>query len=704
MPLLPVLRAEFVYDDQVLIVDRLLRADPPPSLLELATTDLFGEDEEGRPATGYWRPVVSLSYGIERLVYGHHAFGYHLDNVLLHAGACVLLLLVLLRLPRVAPFAFAATLLFAAHPVHLESLAPISGRTDPLGTLLALLAAWWALRGRTAFALVAFAAALGAKESIAALAPVIAALPWLARGAEGRRSSLVLLVGTLLLTGAFFAVKLFALGIVPPPDVWTGEGTVARRFLTFLSALPRYVGLLVWPAELSIVRDVPLATSPTDPWLLGGTALLVVLLAAAGFARAPFAAGALLLLWTLLPASNVVPITYAFRSMPFPFFERYLYVPSIGFALVAAGALAWLGRRAGGGAGAAALAFVVVAFGARGTMRAAEWKSDVTLYDHAARSIADGSFLRIQLASTLFQRGEVAAALRTYDRVLDDHPLHEDAVCGKAQILLLLARDESFGAEQLEAAEREAEAVSLRGSAARRIAEARTLLAKLLEADPRHGAANEQMGMVAIVEEDLLSAARWFTRAWGREGTTPALASNYRLVAERLAADGKAVFAEDDPKNLRTKHFFENAIRALTGSFPPKTIAPPVHDPVVKMLAERADALWAAQQYAQAASGYRVALAFEPELARAYTGLGLSVKEMGDRAGAYEHLRAAIQLDPDAVMALNAMWTMLQEDGREAEAGVYYRRYVEALGKGVDRSGRVWEPKTGGGGGGEGGG
>ncbi|MEN6451771.1 MAG: tetratricopeptide repeat protein [Thermoguttaceae bacterium] len=84
----------------------------------------------------YW-PVSNSSLWLEWRLWQEHTTGYHLTNDLLHVAACALLWLILRRLS--IPGAFLAALLFAVHPVNVESIAWIAQRKDALAIVFFLL-------------------------------------------------------------------------------------------------------------------------------------------------------------------------------------------------------------------------------------------------------------------------------------------------------------------------------------------------------------------------------------------------------------------------------------------------------------------------------------------------------------------------------------------------------------------------------------
>ena len=169
---------EFVWDD-VLLVARSQRLREWSSLPTVLASHFWSEVHEG---SHYYRPLVSLSYFLDLHVWGLNPFGFHLTNLLAHLATALAVLMLTRRLTGNLLAASIAGVAFALHPIHTESVAFISGRTDVLSTLLFLLALlgyarWRDGRGALALAgsLAAFFLALTAKE-VAVTLPLILVL------------------------------------------------------------------------------------------------------------------------------------------------------------------------------------------------------------------------------------------------------------------------------------------------------------------------------------------------------------------------------------------------------------------------------------------------------------------------------------------------------------------------------------------------
>ncbi len=100
----------------------------------------------------YYRPLIGLSFWVEKHFWNLHPSLLHLDNILCHLANVLLLYLLALRILaddlRRGYAPLAAALLFALHPLVNESVAWISGRTDLLATFFILLSAIFLYRFR----------------------------------------------------------------------------------------------------------------------------------------------------------------------------------------------------------------------------------------------------------------------------------------------------------------------------------------------------------------------------------------------------------------------------------------------------------------------------------------------------------------------------------------------------------------------------
>jgi len=297
------------------------------------------------PNGALYRPLTSFTYGIDWLVGGGRPFLFHAVNIAWYAIGTALVARVALRWwPPLA--AALAGLLFAAQPLHVESVANVVGRAELLsGAALLLLTLVTAshrplTRGRL-FAIAALAAlSLAAKETGAVAPLVVWAAARMRRDAkpgDARRATVAALLGIALpLTQRALVLGTLA-GDTPHAAFAVATPTQALELA--LASIPRAAGMLVVP-QLPRIDYSPTAVevSHSSPLLVALGALLV----AAGatlivlHARRPtrWSWAAVFSVVTFLPVSNLVLHTGVVLA------DRTLYSPSVGIALLAAGVLA----------------------------------------------------------------------------------------------------------------------------------------------------------------------------------------------------------------------------------------------------------------------------------------------------------------------------------------------------------------------------
>lgn len=272
-----------------------------------------------------YAPVRDLSFLVDFAVWGGDPFGFHLTNVLLHALNTVLLSLFLLAFfgqPRVAVL---VALLFACHPVHVESVAWISSRKDLLGLFFSLLSMILFFRGERegkarfwGFSVIALGLALLSKSQ-AVTVPVILAIGLLG----GERKKLVRLIPHALVVGVFLIHFLSLQFRVAPPSAQYEAG-FEPNVLAILQTFARYGWHVLFPFQLSPYYDLGAELKEVNvgfvlslAWLVGFVSIVIY-----AFKRFSLVAVSLLLfLLQLLPVLNLLP-------HPIWVADRYLYFAS----------------------------------------------------------------------------------------------------------------------------------------------------------------------------------------------------------------------------------------------------------------------------------------------------------------------------------------------------------------------------------------
>src|SRR6266545_2702213 len=132
----------FTYDDKAIVRDNP-RIRSPGKISQIFATSYFGGP---RGAGTVYRPVLLLSYAVQWWIHGRQAVAFHAVNVLLHAGATLLLAALFLRIAIPSAVAFSGALLFAVAPIHVEAVTSLVGRGEVLAAVFTLLYLHLALR------------------------------------------------------------------------------------------------------------------------------------------------------------------------------------------------------------------------------------------------------------------------------------------------------------------------------------------------------------------------------------------------------------------------------------------------------------------------------------------------------------------------------------------------------------------------------
>ena len=136
------LNHEFVWDDNFQIVrNPFLHGDEP--LARLFVTDVWGYTHPDQKGTSnYYRPLQMVTYRLIGQVAGLNASAFHAVNLLFHILATLAGYLVVWQLTKIYWVAFAASVLFALHPIHTEAVVWIAALPE-LGCCLFFFLSFW---------------------------------------------------------------------------------------------------------------------------------------------------------------------------------------------------------------------------------------------------------------------------------------------------------------------------------------------------------------------------------------------------------------------------------------------------------------------------------------------------------------------------------------------------------------------------------
>jgi tetratricopeptide (TPR) repeat protein len=404
-------------------------------------------------ATQQYYPVLHSAFWLEHRLWGDAAPGYHLLNVLLHATAACLFVAVLRRLA--VPGAWLAGMIFALHPVCVESVAWISEQKNTLSTVFYLAGALAYLgwkdsadgpsargEGRSRFARPGqywlatglFVLAWLTKSVTATLPAALLVVFWWRRGRLSWREDVVPLLPWFALgvTAGLFTAWVERVFIIGPQGM-AFDLNVIERCLLAGRAVWFYLGKLAWPADLIFIY--PRWEVNAGAW---GSYLfpagLLVLAGALGWmahkgTRGPLAAF-LYFCGTLFPALgffNIYPFIFSYVA------DHFQYLASLGpialaAAVTSAPVAGQVRRLHGTGAvwRSGVAAGVVCVLGALTWRQCGIYRDVQTLYAATLERNPQCWLVHHNLGNLLLDEGKVAEAIAHYDAALRQNPNNPD--------------------------------------------------------------------------------------------------------------------------------------------------------------------------------------------------------------------------------------------------------------------------------------
>ena len=582
--------------------------------------------------TQQYYPIVNSAFWLMNRLWGHNPFGYHVVNILLHAlSAC--LVAGLLRRWSV-PGATIAAVIFALHPVHVESVAWMTELKNTLSGVFYLLAAWAYVRfdqtrDRRAYAaaLAVFVLALGSKTVTATFPVAMLIVLWWQRGRLDWRKDVWPLA-------PFFVVGVVVgAGTAWLEYAWVGaQGdsftlTFVERGLLAGRAAWFYAGKVVWPVGLIFMYprwsiDQAVWWQYLFPLTLAGA--LGGLWAIRHRTRAPLAA-ALFFLGTLFPALgfvNVFPFRYSFVA------DHFQYLASLGIIAALASAL---------------------------TLAAARWRPGAS---ETAIALIVGAPLFVL---TFYQSRQYVDADTLYRTTIARNPAS------------LLARN-NLAAELLE------------GPPAG-LAEAEQHALAAVRIDPRDAPAHNNLGLAwqrMGRTEDALREHREAVRL------NPQLAAGYSNIGMDLATLGKldeSVEAYEtslrifpaQPKVLHNLTIVLVRLKrvddALARIREAARLAPDSPDILEKL----AETLQAKGDAAGAVTVLAAALKLRPDPGRTYNNLAVALISAGRREEAVQAFQEAARLMPDSGLVQLSLASLLASMNRLEEALPHFERAIQTI-------------------------
>jgi protein O-mannosyl-transferase len=524
------LSGEFIWDDRAVVLEDL--AVTGESNISSLVLSPYGP-EIGGSQSGYWRPVTSLSFRMNYILFGESSLSFRTINTLLHVTVVLLFYLLILRIGAGPKVAFMASLLFSVHPVMGGSLSWAVGRTDILALLGMLAALLMYLRyeaTKTRMYLAAFTLfilfALGGKE-IAVVFPALLLLvqlhrnDWQVRNFRERDTWIPLILATAVVI-AFLPLHSY----IVSNDYGQLQEVTTLSFAQLLGNLSGYIKTLFVPLGLdyfsfsadSIVAN-PLAALPL-------AVFLGVLILAAVLRIQTLLFGLLWALLFIVPVIGIIPLRSEYLRADHLLYGAIpgaCFVISIGVMRLASASRM---RYSMSYTGTVALVILTLLFATGFLQSASIWKSETRLFSRLAPA-SKSAHMQALYGDALLRDKRAPEAAQAYEQGRSIDNSEWTNWYGLAQIEI---SRENYST-------------------------AKSLLNATARLNPMHSATQNNLGNIYFLERDFSKAAQVYQRAVQLDP------KNY----EALFNLGNVHFASG--KHAEATGYFERFLRTAPSTF-----------------------------------------------------------------------------------------------------------------------------------------
>jgi len=376
--------------------------------------------------TGNWLPLTWLSLMLDVQLFGSDASAPHIINVLLHAANALLVFVLLRQLTGALWRSAAVAMLFALHPMHVESVAWVAERKDVLSSFFGLLTLLFyaryavgknhqpaSLGASFVLALLFFICALMSKSMVVTLPFVMLLLDFwpLQRFSPTSLKSLLLEKIPFFLAVVADSIATFIAqqkGNAVTPLAWFPPGL---RLGNVFVSYARYLGKIVWPFNLA-TPYAPLHYWPAP--VVAFSFLLFVVLCIAAFAlrkKFPYAfTGWFWFVGMLVPVIGLVQV--GAQSLA----DRYIYLPIIGVLILVVWGIAEICavNQTPRGAMIFCAVFLCLACALRARNQVSVWQDDGTLFGHALAVTENNNVAMHNLGYWYQKNGQTDKAMDYY--------------------------------------------------------------------------------------------------------------------------------------------------------------------------------------------------------------------------------------------------------------------------------------------------
>ncbi len=399
----------------------------------------------------HYRPIYKLWQILNFQIFGAVLPWWHITSLLLHVGVTLLIYQLGIKLLKERWTAALAALLFAFHPIHVESVAYVTASTDLLVTLFALISflAYYRFREEGASPIYFMVSVLAAALSMMSKETAVM-FPWMLVGYEalretppGTRQSWKRFAWTLpffAVVGAYLAVRTMLFGLN------AGQGPGGNRLAALLDiplVLIAYLQKLFWPFRLSFFYPAEWASQ----WTLLKSVAVLLSIAMVYFLwnRYRDRPGIRLqIMWAAI--LFVLPLfgVYAFVREDWVH-DRHMYLVSVPLCLIAAAVLTdpkWPAK-----ASVIVSSVVLTILLINTAVQVPRFSDEITIYTSALKVAPRSLLAHTFYAEALWTRGRQEEGLREFKTVTELSPQSSPAYERYGAALSQIGRDDEAVAE-----------------------------------------------------------------------------------------------------------------------------------------------------------------------------------------------------------------------------------------------------------------
>lgn len=384
---------------------------------------------------GAYQPLAFLSYGLDFTLWGMDPRGYHLASILLHALNAALVFLVARCLLAIAfpedadgardAAAVCAALVFALHPLRVESVSWVAERRDPLSAAFWLAAVLAYLpsnqsdgRPRSLTVVYAFFVAACLSKAIAVTLPLVLLILDLWPLRRELRPALREKIPMFLLALGLGVLGMAAQSGARSSWSWSAHGPAARLAQSAY-ALVFYVLKTLFPVGLSPFYRMPVPLHPLEARFLFSMLAVgaFVVLAWRWRRERPW-----LLAATAVYAAILLPVSGLAQAGAQLVADRYSYLACLPWALLAGGAMLAAPRRSRPVALSAA-ALLLALLAAASVAQQAHWRNSEALWDRVLSLDPACATALVNRGTALAAAGRIAEAEESFARAEASDPL-----------------------------------------------------------------------------------------------------------------------------------------------------------------------------------------------------------------------------------------------------------------------------------------